>query len=136
MRRSMSNSICNSVVYRNSPLKVTSSHSNYSESDNCKQDFLKFSKESVFISFLTLSLLENTINSSDKLSLRFSSNNQLLLWTLYAVWAHKLNFAGHVIVTTGLWRMHFPHRGFFWDGTRTCSRLISVKVSHRTIFWD
>ena len=27
--------------------------------------------------------------------------------------AHKLNFAGHVIVTTGLQRMHFPRPGFF-----------------------
>ena len=27
--------------------------------------------------------------------------------------AHKLNFAGHVIVTTGLRRMHFPRPGFF-----------------------
>ena len=27
--------------------------------------------------------------------------------------AHKSNFAGHVIVTTGMWRMHFPHPGFF-----------------------
>ena len=27
--------------------------------------------------------------------------------------AHKSNFAGHVIVTTGLQRMHFPHPGFF-----------------------
>ena len=27
--------------------------------------------------------------------------------------AHKLNFAGHVVVTTGLRRMHFPRPGFF-----------------------
>ena len=27
--------------------------------------------------------------------------------------AHKSNFAGHVIVTTGLRRMHFPRPGFF-----------------------
>ena len=27
--------------------------------------------------------------------------------------AHKSNFAGHVIVTTGLRRMHFPHPGIF-----------------------
>ena len=27
--------------------------------------------------------------------------------------AHKLNVAGHVIVTTGLRRMHFPRPGFF-----------------------
>ena len=27
--------------------------------------------------------------------------------------AHKSDFAGHVIVTTGLWRMHFPSPGMF-----------------------
>ena len=27
--------------------------------------------------------------------------------------AHKSNFVGHVIVTTGLRRMHFPRPGFF-----------------------
>ena len=27
--------------------------------------------------------------------------------------AHKSNFAGHVIVTTGLRRMHFPRPGYF-----------------------
>ena len=27
--------------------------------------------------------------------------------------AHKSNFAGHVIVTTGMRRMHFPHPCFF-----------------------
>ena len=27
--------------------------------------------------------------------------------------AHKSNFAGHVIVTAGLRRMHFPRPGFF-----------------------
>ena len=27
--------------------------------------------------------------------------------------AHKSNFAGHVIVTTGLRRMHFPRPGIF-----------------------
>ena len=31
---------------------------------------------------------------------------------LYSL-AHKLNFAGHVIITAGLWRMHFPRPGIF-----------------------
>ena len=31
----------------------------------------------------------------------------------YSSLAHKSNFTGHVIVTTGLLRMHFPRPGFF-----------------------
>ena len=34
----------------------------------------------------TSSLLKNIINSSNKLSLRFLHNNQLLFWTLYGGW--------------------------------------------------
>ena len=36
---------------------------------------------------MTSSLLENVINSSNKLSLMFLHNNQLLFWTLYGGWA-------------------------------------------------
>ena len=100
MHRSMSNSICNSVVYWNSPIEVTSSHSNYSESDNCKQGFWLAKIEKPIHKFpegkrLTSSLLENIINSFKKLSLRFSHNNQLLFWTLCGgmdIWYIPYNF--------------------------------------------
>ena len=32
---------------------------------------------------------------------------------IYSSLAHKSNFAGHVIITTGLRRMHFPRPGIF-----------------------
>ena len=41
----------------------------------------------------------------------FHSNSELNL--SYISLGHKSNFAGHVIVTTGLRRMHFPRPGYF-----------------------
>ena len=42
-------------------------------------------------------------------NVRYANN----LLVCHSSLAHKSNFVGHVIVTTGLRRMHFPRPGFF-----------------------
>ena len=59
------------------------------------------------------------------INLTFSSLNSL---------AHKSNFASHVIITTGMQRMHFPRPGIFLRWNSNLSRLISGNVSYGTIF--
>ena len=42
----------------------------------------------------------------------FNAINLVNIFPLFSL-AHKSNFAGHVIITTGLRRMHFPRPGIF-----------------------
>ena len=69
-------------------------------------------------------------------TLRCSLVMYIVFFTHYFSLAHKSNFAGHVIITTGLRRRHFPRPGIFlrWNWNLQCSRLISGKVLHGTTF--